>query len=538
MKKNILPGSLLIVGFLLISISVSSQVLNEETTFKIGRTFGLIDAFYVDTADLEKLTEKAIVEILKNLDPHSTYISAKDVKEMNEPLTGNFEGIGIQFNILRDSIIVIEPIAGGPSEKVGLRAGDRILTINNEKVTGLSMTTSGVRSRLLGAKGTKVDIQIFRRGETDILDFTIIRDKIPIYSLDAAYMLDKETGYIKVSRFAATTEKEFNDAVARLRKNNMQNVVVDLRGNGGGYMLAATALTDKFFKDKNLLVYLSGRKTPRQDYKSNGSGSLASNRIVVLTDEQSASASEIMAGALQDWDRGIVIGRRTFGKGLVQNGFYLTDGSMIRLTIARYYTPSGRSIQSSYNEGYDKYLESYVKRFTDGEMMTADSIHFADSVKFLTLINHRTVYGGGGIMPDVFVAADTSYNSDYFRRIAAKNVLNTFTLEYYDRNRSVLSSKYKSFEDYKNNFEFEEEDIKAFIAKGESEGIKFNEEQFNISKEEILLVLKGLVATNMWETNEYYQIINKNDKVIETALTVISDKNRYDSILGINTGTK
>lgn len=538
MKKNILPGSLLIVGFLLLSISASSQVLNEGTTFKIGRTFGLIDAFYVDTADLEKLTEKAIVEILKNLDPHSTYISAKDVKEMNEPLTGNFEGIGIQFNILRDSIIVIEPIAGGPSEKVGLRAGDRILTINNEKVTGISMTTSGVRSRLLGAKGTKVDIQVFRRGEIDILDFTIIRDKIPIYSLDAAYMLDNETGYIKVSRFAATTDKEFNDAVARLRKNNMQNIVLDLRGNGGGYMLAATALTDKFFKDKNLLVYLSGRKTPRQDYKSNGSGSLASNRIVVLTDEQSASASEIMAGALQDWDRGVVIGRRTFGKGLVQNGFYLTDGSMIRLTIARYYTPSGRSIQSSYNEGYDKYMENFVKRFTDGEMMTADSIHFVDSVKFLTLVNHRTVYGGGGIMPDVFVAADTSYNSDYFRRLAAKNVLNTFTLEYYDRNRSVLSSKYKSFEDYRNNFEFEEVDIKAFIAKGESEDIKYNEEQFDISKEEILLVLKGLVATNMWETNEYYQIINKNDKVIETALNVISDKNRYDSILGINTGTK
>lgn len=537
MKKNIMPGSLIIFGFLLLSISASSQALNEGT-FKIGRTFSLIDAFYVDTSDLEKLTEKAIIEVLKNLDPHSTYISAKDVKEMNEPLTGNFEGIGIQFNILRDSIIVIEPIAGGPSEKVGLRAGDRILTINNEKVTGISMTTSGVRSRLLGAKGTKVDIKVFRRGETDILDFTIIRDKIPIYSLDAAYMLDNETGYIKVSRFAATTEKEFNDAIARLRKSNMQNIVLDLRGNGGGYMLAATALADKFFKDKNLLVYLSGRKTPRQDYKSNGSGSLASNRIVVLTDEQSASASEIMAGALQDWDRGVVIGRRTFGKGLVQNGFYLTDGSMIRLTIARYYTPTGRSIQSSYTEGYDKYMENFVKRFTDGEMMTADSIHLVDSVKFLTLVNHRTVYGGGGIMPDVFVAADTSYNSDYFRRLAAKNVLNTFTLEYYDRNRPVLSSKYKSFEDYRNNFEFEEDDIKAFIAKGESEGIKYNEDQFNISKEEILLVLKGLVATNMWETNEYYQVINKNDKVIETALNVISDKNRYNSILGINTGTK
>ena len=351
-------------------------------------------------------------------------------------------------------------------------------------------------------------------------------------------MLNSETGYIKLNKFAATTEKEFTDAVDRLRKNNMQNIVLDLRGNGGGYMLAATTLADKFFKDKNLLVYLSGRKTPRQDYKSNGSGSLASNRIVVLTDEQSASASEIMAGALQDWDRGVVIGRRTFGKGLVQNGFYLTDGSMIRLTIARYYTPSGRSIQSSYNEGYDKYMENFVKRFTDGEMMTADSIHFADSVKFLTLVNHRTVYGGGGIMPDVFVAADTSYNTDYFRKLAAKNVLNTFTLEYFDKNRTTLNSKYKSFEVFKNAFQFSEEEINAFIAKGESEGIKYNEEQFNISKEEILLVLKGLVATNMWETNEYFQIINKNDKVIEMALNVISDKTRYNSILGINTAVK
>ena len=524
MKRKLTSKTILVIALFLVTLSASSQLLNEET-FKISRTFSLIDAFYVDTADMGKLAEKAIIEILKNLDPHSTYISAKDVKEMNEPLNGNFEGIGIQFNLLRDSILIIEPISGGPSEKVGLRAGDRILTINKEKVTGIGISTTGVRSRLMGAKGTRVDITVFRRGEKDILDFTIIRDKIPINSLDASYMLDKETGYIKLNKFSATTEKEFSNAVAVLKNSNMQNMVLDLRGNGGGYMLASTALADKFFSDQKLLVYLSGRKTPRQDHKSSGIGSLASSRVVVLTDEQSASASEILAGALQDWDRGVIMGRRTFGKGLVQNGFHLTDGSMIRLTIARYFTPSGRSIQSPYDGGYDKYMENYLKRYTDGELMSADSIHFPDSLKYKTLVNKRVVYGGGGIMPDVFVAADTSYNTAYFRKLAGKNILNSFALEYFDKNRDKLNSQYKSFEDFNKKFQLSSEDIKALIEKGETEGAKYNEDQFNISKYEILLILKGLVATNMWQTSEYFQIVNENDKVIEQALKIISDKN-------------
>jgi len=517
--------------FLLVVASASAQVLNEET-FKIGRTLGLIESFYVDSAQIDKLAEKAIIEILKNLDPHSTYISAKDVKEMNEPLNGNFEGIGIQFNILRDSIIVIEPIAGGPSEKVGLRAGDRILVIDKEKVTGIGITTAGVRSKLMGAKGTIVNITVYRKGEKESIDFSITRDKIPINSLDAAYMLNKETGYIKLNKFAATTEQEFSDAVTRLRKSNMQNIVLDLRGNGGGYMLAATQLAEKFFPDQKLLVYLKGRKTPRQDYKSKGSGSLSSARLVILTDENSASASEILSGAMQDWDRGVIIGRRTFGKGLVQNGFYLTDGSMIRLTIARYYTPTGRSIQSPYNGGYEKYIENFYKRYTDGEMVSADSTKLPDSLKYNTLVNKRLVYGGGGIMPDVFVPVDTSYNSSYFRRLAAKNILNSFTLDYFDKNRIQLTSKYKSFDDFKANFQFSPEDIKEFIAQGESEGVKFDEEQYNISKDELLLILKGLVATNIWQISEYFQIINQNDKVIEKALQVISDKNNYNSLLG------
>ena len=519
------------VALFLFTLSASSQVISEGT-FKFGRTLSLIDAFYVDSTDLGVLTDKAIIEVLKNLDPHSTYISAKDVKEMNEPLNGNFEGIGVHFNLLRDSIIIIEPIAGGPSEKIGIRAGDRILTIDKEKVTGIGITTAGVRSRLMGAKGTKVDITVSRKGVKEILEFTIIRDKIPIYSVDASYMLDKETGYIKLNKFAATTEKEFSETVTNLKKSDMKNLVLDLRGNGGGYMLAATELADKFFDDQKLLVYLVGRKTPRQEYKSSGSGSLSSSRVVVLTDEGSASASEIFAGAMQDWDRGVILGRRTFGKGLVQNGFYLTDGSMIRLTIARYYTPTGRSIQRPYNDGYDKYMENFFKRYTDGELMSADSVHFPDSLKYKTLVNKRVVYGGGGIMPDVFVSVDTSYNSAYFNRLFAKNVLNSFTLEYYDRNRTMLNSQYKSFDDFKKKFEFSPDDIKSFIAKGEAEGVKYNEAQFKISKDEILLILKGLIASNMWQISDYYKIINEKDKVIDKALKVISDKKSYNTILG------
>jgi carboxyl-terminal processing protease len=533
MKRIIKIKSITGIILFLFTISASSQAVNEET-FKIGRTLGLIDAYYVDSADLGSLAEKAIIEVLKNLDPHSTYISAKDVKDMNEPLNGNFEGIGIQFNLLHDTIIIIEPIAGGPSEKVGLKAGDRILTIDKEKVSGINITTAGVRSRLMGAKGTKVNINVLRRGENELLDFTIIRDKIPIYSLDASYMLNKETGYIKLNKFAATTDKEFSDAVTTLKKNNMQNLILDLRGNGGGYMLAATALADKFFSDQKLLVYLTGRKTPRQDHNSNGNGVLSSARVVVLTDEGSASASEILAGALQDWDRAVILGRRTFGKGLVQNGFYLNDGSMIRLTIARYYTPSGRSIQSTYQDGYEKYMENFYKRYTDGEMMNADSTHFLDSLKYKTLVNNRTVYGGGGIMPDVFVAIDTSFNSAYFRKLAGKNVLNSFALEFFDKSRTSLTGHYKSFDEFKKKFSFTQDDEKAFIAKGEVEGVVYDEKQYNISKDEIFLILKGLIASNIWQVSEYYQIINQNDNVIDRALKVISESKGYNTILGYN----
>src|SRR4030042_1696110 len=529
--KIIRTGITALAAILLLSQTAISQVLTEGT-FKIGRTLGLIDAYYVDTTNLDRHTEKVIVDMLRYLDPHSTYISAKDVRDMNEPLQGNFEGIGIQFNLLFDTIIVIEPMSGGPSEKVGLRAGDRIITINGEKVTGISISTTGVRDRLMGPKGTSVNLNIFRKSEKEILDFTIIRDKIPINSLDAAYMLDKETGYVKLNKFAATTEKEFEDALSVLKKNNMKNIIIDLRGNGGGYMIAATELANNFFSNTNLLVYLIGRKTPRQDYKSSGTGTLASARVVVLTDEGSASASEIFAGAMQDWDRGIIIGRRTFGKGIVQNGYWLTDGSMVRLTIARYYTPTGRLIQSPYNEGYEKYIANFSKNYSTGAMISADSVHFPDSLKYRTLINKRTVYGGGGIMPDIFVAADTTNYSDYFRSLIRKGVTNAYTLEYGDKNRTRINTGFKTFEDFKNRFEFSDQEIQDFIRKGEDLGVKYNELQYKISESEILMVLKALVANNIWQTNEYFRIINEEDHVIEKALEIISNKDTYNRILG------
>jgi len=531
MKKYFVSIAI-VLATIIVSINALSQTVNDEI-LKLGRTLGLIEAYYVDTTNISKLTEKVIVEMLKNLDPHSTYISAKDVKEMQEPLVGNFDGIGIQFNILRDSIIVVEPIAGGPSEKVGLRAGDRIVIIDNEKVTGIGLTNTGVRSRLLGARGTKVSVSVYRKGEKELLDFIIIRDKIPVYSLDAAYMLNADVGYIKLSRFSATSEKEFSDAVTKLKTNNMQHLVLDLRGNGGGYMLPATQIAEKFFADRKLLVYTSGRRVRRQNYNSNGNGSLASTRVVVLTDEGSASASEILAGALQDWDRGVIIGRRTFGKGTVQNEFNMTDGSMIRLTIARYYTPAGKSIQSPYDEGYDKYFENFYKRFTDGgELFSADSIHMPDSLKYTTLVNKRTVFGGGGIVPDVFVAFDTTYNTQYLRRLNARNLLDGYAVDYFDKNRTQLIAKYKDFSEFKSDFQFSPEDIQDFIERAEAAGVRYDESLFNASKEGILLILKGLVARNLWQSSEYYEIVQQKDTTIEKALQVISDAKAYYELLG------
>ncbi|MBS0011030.1 MAG: PDZ domain-containing protein [Bacteroidales bacterium] len=511
-------------------IQVKAQMFTEQT-LKFGRTMALVEAFYVDSTDQEKLTEKAIIEVLKNLDPHSLYISAEELAEVNQRLEGSFEGIGIEFNVLHDSILVIAPMPGGPSEKVGLRPGDRIVTIDGENVAGIGITTNGVRKKLLGDKGTMVTIGVFRRGVTGIRKYEIIRDKLPVHSLLASYMASDNVGYIKLSNFSLTTEQEFEDAVNGLLDKKMEHMIIDLRGNTGGYLEAAIRICDHFFREERLIVYLEGLKTPRQDFFTREGGKLNKARVVVLVDEGSASASEIVAGAMQDWDRGLVIGRRTFGKGLVQNAFNLGDGSAVRLTVARYYTPSGRLIQRPYDLGVDKYMTDFYSRFTNGEMVSADSIELPDSLKFSTLINQRMVYGGGGIMPDIFVPVDTSEYSDYYREMINKNVITQFALDYVDSNRDRLVKQYGSFKHFRDNFSFRESELESLISLGDDLGLKFVEEEYRISSRQIKTLVKGLVARDIWDMSEYYEIVNHDDIVIRKALDMIADDNEFLSLL-------
>ncbi len=523
--------SFILIALLILAVNGNSQQLFTEHTLKLARTMALVEAFYVDSTDAESLTEIAIREVLKNLDPHSSYFSAEEVKEMNEGLEGNFVGIGIQFNLLYDSIIVIAPIPGGPSEKVGLRSGDRIVTIEGENVAAKGITTTGVRKRLLGEKGSPVRVGIFRRGVSNLLKFTILRDKIPVNSLDAAYIINENIGFVKLNKFSATSEKEFREAIDKLLAEDMEHLIIDLRNNTGGYLEAAIRICDNFFKERRLVVYLEGLKTPTQKYNSRGNGKLADARIVILVDEGSASASEIIAGAMQDWDRGIVVGRRTFGKGLVQNGFSMQDGSMIRLTIARYYTPTGRLIQRPYNDGLEKYMADYFSRYSNGELLSADSISFPDTLRYKTLLSKRDVFGGGGIMPDIFVPVDTSWYSGYYRQLISKNVITEFTLDYVDMHRKELGRKYKTFEKFQKMFSFSDNDKKDFIKHAEGLGVKYNEEQYKISEEQLLKVLKGLMARDIWDMSEYYEIVNDGDPALQRAVEVISDAESYRSLL-------
>ncbi|MDT8401545.1 MAG: S41 family peptidase [Bacteroidales bacterium] len=509
---------------------LKGQMFSDQT-MKFGRTLALVEAFYVDSVDQAKLTEEAIIELLSHLDPHSVYISAEELEEINQRLEGSFEGIGIEFNILHDSILVIAPMPGGPSEKIGLRPGDRIVTIDGENVAGIGISTTGVRKKLLGDKGTVVRVGIFRRGTDRILEYQIIRDELPVNSLLASYMAADKVGYIKLSNFSLTTEQEFNDAVDDLISKNMEHLIIDLRGNTGGYLEAAIRVCDHFFEKERLIVYLEGLRTPRQDFYTKEGGQMNKARVIVLVDEGSASASEIVAGAIQDWDRGLVLGRRTFGKGLVQNAFNLGDGSAVRLTVARYFTPSGRLIQRPYDQGVEKYMTDFYSRFTNGEMMSADSISFPDSLKYYTLINERQVYGGGGIMPDIFIPADTSGYSAYYRDLVNKNVITQYSLDYVDSNRNRLSRQYQSFKQFRENFSFKDSDMDRLIKLGNEMGVSFVEDEYAISGKQIRMIIKGLVARDIWDMSEYYEIVNKDDNVIDKALEIIGDSNKFLSLL-------
>lgn len=493
-----------------------------------------ISNLYVDSTSQTKLVEDAITGMLENLDPHSTYTNPEETKEMTEPLAGNFDGIGIQFNMLTDTVYVIQVVSGGPSEKVGLMAGDRIVEVNDTVIAGVKMSTPEVMKRLRGPKGSEVHVKVKRGEEPQLLDFTITRGKVPVYSIDAVYMADKETGYIKLNRFAASSTKEFKEALSSLSKKGMTQLILDLQGNGGGYLNVPIELADEFLSRGKIIVYTEGNKQKRQDALSTAAGSFEKGRLVILVDEASASASEILSGAIQDWDRGVIIGRRTFGKGLVQRPLPLPDGSMIRLTVARYYTPTGRCIQKPYEKGKgDEYAHDLISRYNRGELMSADSIHFPDSLKAQTLAKGRTVYGGGGIMPDVFVPIDTTFYSDYHRTLVSKGLVNRVAMNYLDKHREELNKKYKKILTYKEKFIVPESLMDELLAMAEEKKFSFKKEEYNRSLPLIQLQIKALIARDLFDMTEYFYIINDANRTYQEALKLINDEAKYNQILRI-----
>ncbi len=522
---------LIILTFTLTLTSLSAQVMTTVQQRKLSNAFNVITNLYVDSINEKKLVETAIEAILKELDPHSSYIPKEEVERVNEPLEGSFEGVGIQFQLLEDTLLVVQTIAGCPAEKVGVLPGDRIIYIGDELIAGVKMQNSDIMKRLRGPKGSEVTVKIQRAGKKELLIFKIVRDKIPVYSVDASYMVNKETGYIKINNFGSNTVDEFQKAFTKLQKMGMKNLILSLQGNGGGYLNAATQLADEFLSREKLIVYTEGLNQPKSVMGATGVGRFETGKLIVLVDEYSASASEILSGAIQDWDRGIIIGRRTFGKGLVQRQMQLVDGSVLRLTTARYYTPTGRCIQKSYKEGVDKYEKDLLERYKHGEFVHADSIHFPDSLKYQTLRLKRTVYGGGGIMPDIFVPLDTTRYTDYHRKIVARGIVNKATVMYIDKNRAELKKKYKSFEVFRKKFEVPDELLKQIADMAVKENIELKNEEVEKSKPLIKLQLKALVARDLWDMNEYYQIMDADNESLQKALEILATPGAYEKII-------
>jgi carboxyl-terminal processing protease len=523
MKNYILT---VVVSFLFLSSAISQTKENSKNkgVTKFDALMTVVNYAYVDKVDNEEMVEDAIVAVLKELDPHSVYIPEKELKKMNEPLEGNFEGIGIQFNILKDTITVVSPISGGPSEKLGIQSGDKIIKVEDEVVAGTGVKNSDVQRLLRGKKGTIVNVYIKRNGTKELIPFAITRDKIPLYSVDASYMATPEIGYIKVNRFARTTMEEFSQALDTLQKNGAKSLILDLRGNGGGYLNTAFNLANEFLDHGKMIVYTEGLRQNKEEYKANSNGNFKTGKLAVLIDEGSASASEIVSGAVQDWDRGMVIGRRSFGKGLVQKPFPLPDGSAIRLTTARYYTPTGRSIQRPYAEGKENYYKEIGRRYEGGELVSKDSIDFPDSLKFYTP-NKRVVYGGGGIMPDIFIPIDTSFNSELNRNLIRRGVYNEFSLTYLDKNRKKLKKTYPDFNSFKAGFKTDEAFMQDFFKFAEKKSVEKNEADYEKSKKLIETQLMALMARNLFTTSTYFEIINQlNDSYIEAINVIQSDQ--------------
>lgn len=517
------PPVLVLAVLMACPFAGQAQESVQEQGEKINTLLYYMNRMYVDSVDLHGLVETAIRGMLEELDPHSVYIPAEDLQQADEPLNGKFEGIGVRFNIMKDTIMVVSTIAGGPSEKLGIMSGDRIVEVNGETVAGIGIRNKGVMDRLKGPKGTHVDVGIRRGKAKELIHFDIERDKIPIYSVDASYMVDDRIGYIKVNRFSKETMGELHDALDKLKGDGMKDLVLDLQGNGGGMLNTAIAMGDEFLADDRLIVYTDGRSFPREDRLSDTEGRFEKGRLVVLVDESSASASEIVSGAVQDWDRGLIVGRRTFGKGLVQRPVRLPDGSAVRLTVQQYFTPSGRCIQKPYDEGVDAYRREKYERFEKGELMSLDSLDLPDSLRYKTLQLGRTVYGGGGILPDVFVPIDTSLNSTYFTDLLRKGLFNRSVLEYVDANRARLETLYADRNAFVSNTALEQELLDGLVALGESEEVAFVEEDWNTSLPAIELRLKAILARTLFDTTAFYEVFNPINPIYNRGIEVLRD---------------
>lgn len=499
---------------------------------RIDEILTYIDKLYVDDVDSKKLMDAAIVSMLEELDPHSVYISKEEVDDANQRIEGSFVGIGIRFQILKDTLIVVETIAGGPSEKLGIRAGDKIVSIEGQSVAGVGLKNTQVREKLMGDLGSKVRVDILRKGSKKAQNYVITRDRIPVNSVDCSYMVAPTIGYIKLNSFSRSSQDEIIKGIKKLKAEGMENLILDLQGNGGGLLTQAQLLSDEFLSGDKLIVYSEGRSNPRKELKTNPTkqGNWEKGKLIVLTDENTASASEILSGAVQDWDRGLIVGRRSYGKGLVQSPLDLTDGSQIRLTIARYYTPTGRCVQKPYDD-LEAYHNDYMRRFMNGEMSHADSIHLPDSLKFSTKIVGRPVYGGGGIMPDVFVPIDTSEITDLYRDAASTGAFSSFSLTYVEDNRDELNKKYEELDAFIAGFNPDKKVMDDFFAyvKKEDPEFEFNDEQYKISGDIMRLRLKASIAQDLFGSEAFYEIYNVKNEILQKAIELLQT-NEYDNM--------
>ena len=518
---------LLVIPMLLMSCAALAQDLSTQIN-KVGQFLFYLQNYYIDTVNVPALVDQVIMKTITELDPHSAFIPAKDVRAANEQLDGNFEGIGVEFSIIMDTLVVIAPVAGGPSESVGIYATDRIIAVNDTAITNVGLTNERVFSLLRGPKGTKVRLSVVRKGVSQPLSFEVTRDKIPMHSLDAAYEALPDIAYVRLTRFSLTSMTEFIDAFGKF-KRMPKGVILDLRGNSGGYMHIAQLITEQFLEKGKIMVYTEGANMPRIDELASGKGFFIETPVVVLIDEGSASASEVLTGALQDWDRAIIIGRRSFGKGLVQHPLPLSDGSQVRLTVGRYHTPTGRVIQSPYNIGdREGYYRNLIDRYTRGESFSKDSIHFLDSLSYQTLVSKRTVYGGGGIMPDIFVPRDTTGYSLYWAQMIRMGIVTEFMNRYIDGVRSSLSNQYKQFNLFNKNYRVPDEAIEELIAFAESKNLPRDEAALEVSLPLMRIQIKALIARTLFDSSAYVQIINEwNDPTYQKALEVITNWSKY-----------